>query len=251
MMTMLNKLLADNRGLGLFKCEQGADEAVIYVYDVIVSDDYFDGVAADKFVQAVHGTKAPVIHLRINSPGGDVFAARAMEQALHEYPGKVIAHIDGYAASAASYLALAADEVHMAPGAFYMIHKAWTIVGGNADDLLHQAEILEKVDASLVDTYASATGQEKAQILQWMADETWFSAEESVEYGFATQIAKASPQAKRDGWNLSAYAHAPRVKEVEKESEPVEQEESRVTASTDYLRASLDFLIHNPNYTTA
>ena len=148
-MKHLLKLLADNRGRGFVRAEKGADEATVYLYDAIVSDDYWGGVSAIGLIKELIAIDAPVIHLRINSPGGDVFAARAIEQAIHEHPATVIAHIDGYAASAASYIALAADEVHIAPGGFFMIHKAWTLAFGNADDLMDTAALLEKVDESL------------------------------------------------------------------------------------------------------
>lgn len=207
-MKHLFKLLADNRGIGFFKAEQGADEATLYLYDTIVSDDYFGGVSAIAFAKSLAALKAPVIHLRINSPGGDVFAARAMEQAVREHGSKIIAHIDGYAASAASYVALAADEVIIAPGAFYMIHKAWTMAWGNSEDLLATAALLEKVDASLLATYVKETGQDAQQIADWMAAETWFNAEEAVANGFADRVAEAEPKASA-AWNLAAYAHAP------------------------------------------
>lgn len=111
-------------------------EPTLYLYDVIVSDDYWGGVAAEAFVKELNATAAPTIHLRINSPGGEVFAARAIEAAIRNHPARIVAHVDGYAASAASFVAVACDEVEIAPGGFFMIHKAWTFTAGNADDLL-------------------------------------------------------------------------------------------------------------------
>ena len=102
-------LLAANRGAGQFRAESTADgEATIWLYDVIVRDDYWGGVSALTLGKALadHRDKA-LVHLRIDSPGGDVFAGRAMEQLISEHPGRVVAHIDGMAASAASYVALA------------------------------------------------------------------------------------------------------------------------------------------------
>ena len=176
--------------------EQGADipkaqaeasgEATLYLYDVIVSDDYWGGISAETFVKELNALDAPTIHLRINSPGGEVFAARAIEAAIRNHPARIVAHVDGYAASAASFVAVACDEVEIAPGGFFMIHKAWTFTAGNADDLLHTAEMLEKLDASLVDTYAKKTGCTPEEIAGWMKAETWFSAGESVERGLPT-----------------------------------------------------------------
>lgn len=135
----------------------------------------------------------------------------------------------GYAASAASFVAVACDEVEIAPGGFFMIHKAWTFTAGNADDLLHTAEMLEKLDASLVDTYAKKTGCTPEEIAGWMKAETWFSAGESVERGFADRVAEAAPKAQAD-WNLSVYANAPVVPAAAASVNPQNRERYERTA---------------------
>src|SRR5258707_13669196 len=122
------------------------EEATVYLYDSVDSDF---GVNAEAFVKDFNAITAPKIHLRINSPGGDVFEARAIATAVAQHKSTVVSHVDGLAASAASYIAIAADEVEMAPGSFLMIHNAWTIVGGNASDLTATALLLEKIDGSL------------------------------------------------------------------------------------------------------
>lgn len=211
-MRPLLKLLADNRKQGSFRAETKNNEATLYLYDMIVSSDaeaeLFGGVSPEAFVKTLAEIKADTIHVRINSPGGDVFAARAMEVALRQHSAKIIAHIDGYAASAATFVALAADEIVIAPGAFFMIHKAWSLAVGNADDMLATAELLEKIDATLIETYAARTGQSSDQIKQWMADETWFSGTEAVDTGFADSLAPAE-QVKASAWNMRAYSKAP------------------------------------------
>lgn len=220
-MDRMLQLLARNKSKGLFRAEASADEATIYLYDTIVSDDFWGGVTDVDFVKELNAIKAPVIHLRINSPGGDVFSARAIETAIREHKSEVVAHIDGLAASAASYIALAADSIVIAEGAFYMIHKAWSFAMGNADDLLEMAALLDKVDQSLVATYAKRTGQEADQIRDWMKRETWFSAAEAVEYGFADSIAEDGPSASASiGWDLSAYSAAPVIRQTQKPAEP-------------------------------
>lgn len=239
-MNPLQKLLISNRGAGQFRCEAGKDEATIYLYDVIVSDDYWGGVSAQNFVKELNALDAPVIHLRINSPGGDVFAGRAMAQAIREHNSKVIAHVDGYAASAASYVALAGDEVHMAEGGFFMIHKAWTIAFGNSDDLMDTAALLEKIDNSLISTYAKETGQDEEQIGKWMAEETWFNADEAIEYGFATHKSEDSAQA--SAWDLSAYSKAP---EAEKPDEKSVVTPESTTSNTDHLMRRLRLVALN------
>jgi len=240
MKTRLMRLLRDNAnaqarmplkarapgGKGAPKAETEAspNEATLYLYDVIVDDPYWGGVSAEDFVLALAeaSVTADVIHLRMNCPGGDVFAARAMEAAVRGTSKKVIAHVDGYAASAASFLALACDEVQMAPGAFFMIHKAWTLAMGNADDLASTAALLAKIDDSLVATYAKETGQPAKDIAGMMAAETWLTAEEAVALGFADSIMEDAPKESAKAtasWNLAAYDNAPRVIQQEEKTD--------------------------------
>lgn len=210
MATQLLKLLADNRGKGFLKAESSGDESTIYLYDVIVSDEFWGGVSALSFAKELSAIKSPKINLRINSPGGDVFAARAIEAAIREHKSEIIAHIDGHAASAASYVALAADKLKMSDGGFLMIHKAWSLAMGNSEDMLSMAALLEKIDETLVDTYVNKTGADADQVRSWMAAETWFTAQEAMDNGFIDEIVK--PQSKtKNQWNLSAYAKPPAV----------------------------------------
>ncbi|MBS5456679.1 MAG: Clp protease ClpP [Bilophila sp.] len=232
-MDRLLKLLRDNarnRVADIPKAQvEASGETTLYLYDVIVSDDYWGGISAEKFVKELNALDVPTIHLRINSPGGEVFAARAIEAAIRNHPARIVAHVDGYAASAASFVAVACDEVEIAPGGFFMIHKAWTFTAGNADDLLHTAEMLEKLDASLVDTYAKKSGCTPEDIAGWMKAETWFSARESVERGFADRVAEAAPKAQAD-WNLSVYANAPVVPAAAASINPQNRERYERTA---------------------
>lgn len=185
-------------------------EATVYLYDAI--DSYY-GVNAESFVKDFNAITAPTIHLRINSPGGDVFDGRAIATAIAQHPSNVIAHVDGLAASAASYVAIAADKVEMAPGAFMMIHKAWTLAFGNADDLLSTAALLEKIDGSLAADYSKKTGKSVAQVEEWMSAETWFTADEAVSEGFADSVAKEDdPECVDNAWDLSIFANAPKPK---------------------------------------
>lgn len=247
-MNPLLKILADNRGKGVFRAEKSAvaNEATLYLYDAIVTDDYWGGVSATSFVKELAQIDAEVIHLRINSPGGEVFAAQAMAQAIREKGARVVAHVDGYAASAASFLALAADEVRISEGGFFMIHKAHTIAWGNADALKETAALLDKVDGVLVAGYAKETGQDAQQIADWMAAETWFSAEEAVANGFADSIDTAAAKASAN-WNLSAWANAPKVDPVTPPEEnkdqpappPAASHEAEDKEHTEHLRRRL------------
>jgi ATP-dependent Clp protease protease subunit len=184
-------------------------EATVYLYDAI--DSYY-GVNAEAFVKDFNAITAPTIHLRINSPGGDVFDGRAIATAISQHKSNVIAHVDGLAASAASYVAIAADSVEMAPGSFLMIHNAWTFAFGNSEDLLSTAALLEKIDASLAADYSKKTGKAQSQIEQWMSAETWFTAEEAVAEGFANVVSEEPPEGVENAWDLSVFDHAPKPK---------------------------------------
>lgn len=184
------------------------NEATIYLYDVIGAD-MFGGISAQALVPQISALKVATIHLRINSPGGDVFDARAIVTELNNASATTIAHIDGLAASAATYIATACDQVKMAEGAFFMVHNAWTMAVGNANDLEQVGNLLRKVDDSIKTDYAQKTGKTREEITQWMDAETWFSAEEALAAGFVDEIIPSQPRPAAQ-WNLSAYANAPR-----------------------------------------
>lgn len=230
-MNKLFKLLVDNKQAQArrpVQAETSGNEATVYLYDMIVDSkddaDWYGGIYPEQFVKELAGIEADIIHLRINSPGGSVFAARTMETAIRQHGAKVVAHVDGYAASAASLLAVACDETEISQGAFFMIHKAWSMTWGNADDMLAAAELLEKIDDALVDTYAAKTGKDRETLAEMMRAETWLSAEESVALGFADRLAEAKTSAKAS-WNLAAYAHAPAVPDA-----PADQDTAQSTA---------------------
>lgn len=185
------------------------DAATILIYDVIDADF---GVSASAFAKVIAGF-APdaAITLRINSPGGDVFEARAIATAIKQHAGKVTAHIDGLAASAATTIAAAADEVIIADGSFYMIHNAWTFAIGDKNDLTETAALLDKVDGAIRADYAARTGLTDAELVALMDAETWMTAQEAVDKKFADKLAE-TPKAKNSmRFDVSAYTNAPKA----------------------------------------
>lgn len=215
-----NKLLnlfARNAKKGQFRAEATAEESTIYLYDVIVSSkadaEWWGGVDAETFVQTLRGMSGDVA-IRINSPGGDVFAARAMAQAIRDYPGNVTAYVDGYAASAASFITSVSNKVVVSQGGMIMIHKAWSIAMGNADDFRATAALLEKIDGTIVETYAAAAqrrGIAPADFAALMAAETWLTGAEAIELGLADELASDPAPSAAVQWDLSAYDNAPAV----------------------------------------
>lgn len=150
-----------------------------------------------------------------------MFDGRAMAQTLREYPGDVIAHVDGVAASAATFLCCAADTVSMAKGSMLMIHNAWTIAAGNADDLLQSAALLEKIDGQIANDYAAKAGVTPEQARAWMDAETWFTESEAVESKLANEIAGDGGEKALAAWDMRAYAKAPKVENVAQEAKEI------------------------------
>lgn len=208
-MQKIAQLLRDNaKAPRNFKVEAKGDEASIFIYDVIGYDFWTGGgVTAKGFTEELSKITASTVHLFINSPGGDVFEARTMISAMARHPANFIAHVDGLAASAASSIAVAADEMEMAPGSMLMIHNAWTVAMGDKATMNETAALLDKIDGTIADDYAKKAGVTKDQAAEWMNAETWFTAEEAVSSGLADRV--VGEKVKAQAWNLSAYEHAP------------------------------------------
>ena len=128
------------------------------------------------------------ISLEINSPGGYIDAGSEIYTELMEYSGTVNAKIVGYACSAASWIALAADHVAMSPTAQMMIHRASSAATGNSSDMMSEYNALDQMDKSFVDLYSKRTGKSPEDIYQMMANTTWMNAKTAVENGFADEI---------------------------------------------------------------
>ncbi len=138
-----------------------------------------------ELMAAVGGCSADdSISVHINSEGGDMFAGIAIKNILAAHPGNVTCIVEGLAASAASIVAMAGRTV-MRNGAMMMIHNPWAIVAGNADDLRDKADMLDKARGTLIDIYKAKTGKSKSELKSLLDAETWMTADEAVEAGFA------------------------------------------------------------------
>lgn len=183
-----------------YRIENAASqEADIFIYDVIA----FYGVTADQFVKDLAKVTAKTINVRINSPGGDVFDGMAIFNALRRHDAKVVSHIDGLAASIASVIALAGEEVHIADNAFFMIHNPFALTIGTAAELRKTADVLDKVGGQILNIYRSKTGKTDAEIQQWMDSETWFNSGEAKVAGFIDNIVGGGDV--QDAFNLSQF----------------------------------------------
>ena len=164
------------------------DTAEISIYDEIG----FWGVSAASFVQDLKdcGNNIKQINLHIHSPGGDVFDGIAIYNLLKNHPANVTVYIDGLAASMASVIAMAGNEVIMPENAMMMIHKPWGIQGGDAEDMRKYADLLDKVENTLIPAYANKTGKTPEELAEMLSAETWLNGKECVEQGFADKLAE-------------------------------------------------------------
>lgn len=158
--------------------------AVLSIYDEIG----FWGVQAKDFISELSGITAKVVNVEINSPGGDVFAGLAIYNALKSSGKEIVVKVMGVAASAASLIAMAGDKIIMPKNTFMMVHNPWSFAMGNADELRDTADTLDKIGASLQATYVSRTGQSEDKIKELLSKDTWLTADESLELGFATEV---------------------------------------------------------------
>ncbi len=225
------------------RAETSGDEATIYLHGVI--GGWWGDIDETAFAKTLAGIDAKTIHLRINSPGGDVFAARSMMTAIRQHSATVVAHVDGMAASAATDICMSADTVEISKGAFFMIHNAWTVSIGNKDEMRTTADLLEKIDGAITDDYVARTGKSADEVKAWMDAETWFTADEAVANGFADTVVEVSGRASNSAsaWNVSAYANAPKAL-TEPKNPAVD--DATVAAHRAHLERGFSMLERNP-----
>jgi ATP-dependent Clp protease protease subunit len=160
----------------------------IWLYDQ-VGEGLFGGMSAKTFADEVQRLgKVDVINLHINSPGGSVFDGVAIYNTLKSHPARVLVSIDAVAASIASVIAMAGDEIEVAENAMMMIHDPTGVAAGGADDMRKTADLLDQVKNVIASTYIKRTKRTEADILSMMAEETWMSAADAVDMGFADVI---------------------------------------------------------------
>lgn len=173
-----------------FKAKAAEQSAEVQIYED-VGAGWFGGVTAKDFSADLKAAgKVKTIDVRIASYGGDVNDGLAIYRMLAEHDARIVVHIDGVAASIASVIAMAGDEIVIAEAGSVMIHEAWTIAAGHAADLRAVAENLERTSEQIAGIYAKRTGKPAQQVRDWMAATTWFYGQEAVDAGFAQSIAE-------------------------------------------------------------
>lgn len=186
--------------------------------EVLLYEDIggFFGITADMFIKEIKQLKdVSTINLRINSNGGNVFDGLAIYNYLKSSQSRVEVDIDGVAASIASIIAMAGDEIRMAENGWMMIHDPWIVTGGTSDELRKTADTMDGIRQSLLDTYVSRTGGDVNQISAMMKEETWLNASDAAEFGFTDQTV--------EGMAIAASVHKDWFKNI---PEPLAKDKS-------------------------
>lgn len=195
------------KGYSMKAAGRGVGE--VYLYDVI--GDSWDGTTAKSFAEDLKGLgEINQLNVYINSDGGSVFDGVAIYNQLKRHRARKSVQIDGIAASIASVIAMAGDEIAIAENGMMMIHDPWALTIGTAAEMRKMADSLDKVRDSILGTYVRRTGQDQERLAAMMAEETWFDAGDALELGFADKVtAEVAMAAKLAGKDLSRYRNVP------------------------------------------
>ena len=188
------------------------EPAELIIDGPIESEAWFDDDVTPRQFRSELNTKKGDLTVWINSPGGDCFAASQIYTMLKEYKGgKVTVKVDGIAASAASVIAMAGDEVLMAPTAMMMIHNPLTIAFGNKDDMEQAIAVLEEVKESIINAYELKTGLQRAHISRLMDEETWMNARKAIDLKFADGMIAGTSNTAGNAYTYNAKQTAEKI----------------------------------------
>ena len=177
---------------------KNGDKRTLYLNGAISDTSWFDDDVTPALFKSELEEGEGDIDLWINSPGGDCFAAAQIYNMISNYNGRVTVYIDGLAASAASVIAMAGDEVIMSPVSMLMIHNPSTIAFGEAADMAKAIEMLGEVKDSIINAYVAKTGLSRGKLSRLMDEETWMNANKAMELGFADSVQKGNPEGVED-----------------------------------------------------
>ncbi len=226
--------------------EKDTKRTTLHIYDVIGADLFFGGVDVNELVHEIEALDDDAeLDVRINSPGGAAWDGLTLANAIMRHPGKTTTHVDGLAASAASLIALAGDDVVISKYGQMMLHNArGGLYSATAEELIDAGKTLQKLNGSMAEFYADRAGGESTEWARAMKRETWYSAEEAKAAGLATEIdesgkreeveaaaaasiAKASAMFKYPGRQA---APSPSARVEDGSTDPAPKEEAKVPA---------------------
>lgn len=163
----------------------------ISILDQIGADFFGEGITAKRVAAALRSIGSNDVVVEINSPGGDFFEGVAIYNALRAHPHKVTVRVLGLAASAASIIAMAGDDIEIGRAGFLMVHNAWVLARGNRHDLAAAAETMAPFDEAMASVYSARADVSRETAAEWMDSETWFNGEEAIEHGLADALLPA------------------------------------------------------------
>ncbi len=198
-----------------FKMSVSNDAAEITIYDEIG----FFGVSAESFIKELKALGSRDVTIRINSPGGVVHEGMAIYTALKKHTGKVTAYIDSLAASMATIIALAADEVIMSEYGWFMIHNPYGVAMGDANAIRNRANKLEKMQGQMIGIYEKNSDLGEEEIGDAMHAETWYTAQEALDAGFIDSIDEDA-EFEALAFDLSAFKNPPEFQAMASAKKP-------------------------------
>lgn len=167
---------------------ESANTTELTIYGIIGDSWWEDSVSASDIDNALKSISGDIV-INLNSPGGDAFDGIAIYNRLKKHDGKVTINVDGWACSAASVIAMAADELVMGLGSMVMIHEASSIVWGTKKEMRKEADVLDELEEGIIDIYMTKANITREEIRSMVDDETWLGAQKAVDIGFATATA--------------------------------------------------------------
>lgn len=228
----------------IFNAKKVNNSAELTIYAPIEDEEswWYDSVSPKGVMRALDRMgNVDEVTVRINSPGGSVFAGLAIYQYLKDHKAKVIVRVDGLAASAASIIAMAADQLIMGTGAMMMAHNPWMVAMGEAKDFRDAADTLDKIQTSLISVYKERTGKSEDELKSMLDATTWLTADEAVTMGFADEvdrkmkvsasIHKGIATFNNQCFDLRAFASIPDLPEEEEQAEEPTTEEPAPTSA--------------------
>lgn len=232
----------------------------LFLNGTIAEESWFDDEVTPALFRSDLESGAGDITVWVNSPGGDCFAAAQIYNMLRDYKGKVTVKVDGLAASAASVIAMAGDEVLVSPVSMIMIHNPSTIAMGDKAEMQKAIDMLSEVKDSIINAYQTKTGLSRNKLSRLMDEETWMDAGKAVELGFADGVierddlygSKAIPVPDEDGPDEESDEDNPEEKsDTDEKKQPGEDEPSGMLFSRYQVAAAInrklcDYAKHHP-----
>lgn len=193
----------------MIRAQADEESAEILLYGDIGKGGWFsEGNGAKKFAEDLKALgKVKNLDIRINSGGGSVFEGHAIYNTLRRHSAKKTVYVDGIAASIASEIAMAGDKVVMPKNSIMMIHDPFGMVVGDAEDMRKMADSLDKIKEGMISAYMRKTRMSRENIWNLMSDETWMTADEAVEMGFADETDE--PMRMAAHFDLSKFKRVP------------------------------------------